>query len=217
MSLSHGIKRIVTDGLVLALDAANPKSYPGTGTTWFDMSGQGNNGTMNSVTHLPLESHGVMQTSGVNTSYISVPINLSASNFTVIAISRYTPGATIKGRIISGSSNNWLLGHHLGTSPDYYALGWVLNSVTTDESENWHMYSGSGDIAGNKYSLYVDETALVTDSTLGTAGPNNFNIGKYVSSEFSQCQVSSLIAYNRVLTAAEINQNFEATRARFGI
>lgn len=37
---------IVTDGLVLYLDAANTKSYPGSGTTWNDLSGNGNNGTL---------------------------------------------------------------------------------------------------------------------------------------------------------------------------
>ena len=37
---------IVTDGLKLWLDASNPASYPGSGTTWFDLSGNGNNGTM---------------------------------------------------------------------------------------------------------------------------------------------------------------------------
>ena len=40
--------RIVTDGLVLHLDAANRKSYPGSGSTWYDLSGNGNNGTINS-------------------------------------------------------------------------------------------------------------------------------------------------------------------------
>src|SRR6056300_874544 len=39
--------KITTDGLLLALDAANSKSYPGTGTTWFDMSGNSRNATMN--------------------------------------------------------------------------------------------------------------------------------------------------------------------------
>jgi hypothetical protein len=42
---------IVEDGLVMALDAANPKSYPGTGTTWFDISANSNNATLYSVTH----------------------------------------------------------------------------------------------------------------------------------------------------------------------
>lgn len=42
---------ISTDGLVLALDAANPRSYPGSGTTWFDLSGNGNNTTLNTFTY----------------------------------------------------------------------------------------------------------------------------------------------------------------------
>jgi hypothetical protein len=45
MALSHS-PSIVTDGLVLCLDAGNPKSYPGSGTTWTDLSGNGNNGTL---------------------------------------------------------------------------------------------------------------------------------------------------------------------------
>ena len=45
MAISYN-PRIVTDGLVLALDAGNPKSYPGSGTTWTDLSGNGNNGTL---------------------------------------------------------------------------------------------------------------------------------------------------------------------------
>lgn len=45
MALAHSPK-IITDGLVLCLDAGNTKSYPGSGTTWTDLSGQGNNGTI---------------------------------------------------------------------------------------------------------------------------------------------------------------------------
>ena len=49
MALTHGIKPIVTSGLVLCLDAANRKSYPGTGTAWTDLSGRGNNGTLTNM------------------------------------------------------------------------------------------------------------------------------------------------------------------------
>ena len=45
---SGGLHRLVTDGLVLALDAANTVSYPGSGTTWTDLSGNGNNGDIKS-------------------------------------------------------------------------------------------------------------------------------------------------------------------------
>ena len=43
--------RIVTDGLVLALDAANTKSYGGSGTTWTDLNGRGNDGTISGATY----------------------------------------------------------------------------------------------------------------------------------------------------------------------
>ena len=52
MALNYG-PTIVTDGLVLALDAADRNSYPGTGNTWFDISGNGNNGTINSGEFVP--------------------------------------------------------------------------------------------------------------------------------------------------------------------
>ena len=45
MGLAHS-PRLVTDGLVLCVDAANTKSYPGSGTTWTDLSGKGNDGSL---------------------------------------------------------------------------------------------------------------------------------------------------------------------------
>ena len=214
---THYSPRIVTDGLVLYLDAANPKSYPGTGTDWFDLSGNGNDGTLYNVTHLPLESNGVIQTNGVNTSYANVPLNLYTSNFTVIVSSRYKPGATIKGRTLSGALSNWALGHHSNSSPDFYSDGWVNNSTSSTDSGNWRIYTGTGNIGLDAYSFYVDNVALVTDSAAGNGGPNGFNIGKYLTTEFSECQVGFLMAYNRVLTAAEVQQNFNALRGRYGI
>jgi hypothetical protein len=58
---------IVRDGLVLALDAASPRSYPGSGTTWYDLSGNGNNGTLVNSTF----SNNVIQFDGTN-DYVSV-------------------------------------------------------------------------------------------------------------------------------------------------
>ena len=42
MATQYANGRIVTDGLVLNLNAADPNSYPGSGTTWIDISGNGN-------------------------------------------------------------------------------------------------------------------------------------------------------------------------------
>ena len=55
---------IVTDGLVLALDAASPKSYPGSGTTLFDLSGNGNEGTLTSGPTFSSQNNGAIQVDG---------------------------------------------------------------------------------------------------------------------------------------------------------
>ena len=118
---------IIEDGLVMALDAANPKSYPGSGTTWFDVSGNGNNATLNSVTHKS-DNGGVFETAGALTSYIdNNTINLTSTNFTVFCASRYS-NLTSAGRVVNALSTNFLVGHHGGGCEKYYAGGpssWV--------------------------------------------------------------------------------------------
>ena len=77
---------IVTDGLVLCLDAANAKSYPGTGTTWYDISGNNNNATLYGS---PVVSNGVFQFNGT-TQYATVgSVNFASTNYTIIGSSRY--------------------------------------------------------------------------------------------------------------------------------
>lgn len=80
MSLGHGAS-IVQDGLVLHLDAANKKSYPGSGTVWGDLSGNNNNGTLvNGVTYSPLDN-GSIVFDGVNDRFqTTAQINLSGTN-----------------------------------------------------------------------------------------------------------------------------------------
>ena len=68
--------RTITDGLVLCLDAANRKSYPGSGTTWTDLSGRGNTGTLTNGPTYSSANGGSIVFDGtddiVNTSYVSV-------------------------------------------------------------------------------------------------------------------------------------------------
>ena len=85
MGLSHS-PSIVTNGLVLALDAANPKSYPGTGTTWFDLSGNNQHLTLYNSPTFSSGSMGELLFSGSN-DYARIrnssSIDLLSSNGTV--------------------------------------------------------------------------------------------------------------------------------------
>jgi hypothetical protein len=210
----QAINHIIQDGLVLYLDAADKNSYPGSGTVWYDLSGNGYNGTFyGGTTFNSSESLGVIQLNGSG-SYVNVPgISLSSSNFTVIAAARYTSGS---GRIISGLYNNWLLGHWSNSVANYYSAGWVSSVGPGGSDTSWRIYAGTG-VIGGAYTMYINGNYNVSN-TNGTAGPNGLCIGGYGPggpSEFSYGQVGFVLAYNRVLTAAEINQSYGALMKRY--
>jgi hypothetical protein len=218
MSVYSG-PEISNDGLIMLLDAANPKSYPGTGTTWTDLTGNGNNGVITgSVPYSDLFG-GVFVFPGTIGNYINVTSpDLRTSDNTIIVASRYVTAAGT-GRILSGLSNNWLLGHHSSgnTRGDYYAVGWV-NLPSTTAGSDWGIYAGTGKISTDTWQLY-DNGNLIVSNNAGSQGPNGFGIGRYApgNSEYSNAYVGFVMAYNRVLTATEVSQVFQAYRGRFDI
>ena len=224
MGLFHS-PRIVTDGLVMALDAANTKSYPGTGTTWFDISGNSNNATLNSVTHKS-DNGGVFETAGALTSYIdNNTINLTSTNFTVFCASRFT--GSDNARLVGGRNNNFLVGHWNGHAEAFYAEGWVggySNNILSfaQNSTDWRVYHGCGNISSDSYDFYVNERTRTSGAAQGSEGPDGLIIGKtllYSNADYESAEgeVSFVYYYNRVLSANEVKQNFEATRGRFGL
>ena len=212
---------IIEDGLVMALDAANTKSYPGSGDTWFDISGNSNNATLHSVTHKS-DNGGVFETAGALTSYINNnTINLQNNNFTVFCASRYSNVASA-GRVVNALVNNFLVGHHGGGCERYYPGGaWAnwQNALTEAQGRiAWRVYHACGNISADAYDLYVNERTAVVGTSNGGQGPNGLLIGKSpYSSEASEAHTALVYYYNRVLTKAETLQNFEAVRSRFNI
>jgi hypothetical protein len=82
MGLSHS-PSIITQNLVLCLDAANPKSYPGSGTTWTDLSGNGNTGTLVNGVGYNSGNLGSLSFDGVNDYVNYIILNSSASATTI--------------------------------------------------------------------------------------------------------------------------------------
>lgn len=209
---------IVRDGLVLALDAGSIRSYPGSGTTWYDLSGNGNNGTLNSVTHAT-NNGGVFQTAGSSTSYIDISSpNMASSNYTVFTAARYNGGT--RGRMVNGKVNNWLIGHWGTSTENYYASGWVSPVSNGTSDTTWRIFHATGDIESDIYGSYVNGTVNdLSDAAGGSAGPNGLTVGKigYSTTETSTGEVAFIFVYNRVLTSSEILQNYNATKSRFGL
>lgn len=214
MALGHN-PSIVTSGLLACFDPANPRTYPGTGTTIYDASGNGYTGTLTNGPTFSTSNGGVFVLDGVN-DYIDIPINLASTNYTVIGASRYT--GTTNNRIFSAKNNNWLMGHWSNSVLNYYAAGWVTASGAGGSDTNWRIYAATGDIAGDSYNFYVNGVLDTGPSNGGAAGPNGFAIGSYAgTSEFSAAQVGFMLVYNTVLTATQVMQCFNAYRGRYGI
>jgi hypothetical protein len=205
---------IPTNGLVMLVDAANPQSYPGSGTTWSDLSPNGHNISLGAgVSYTNSGATKVLQFAEDSTGYgRNTSLNLASSNFTVISWVRKLSDGN-DGRTITAYNNNWLLAHHDNTYGDYYAEGWV-NDVGSPTSDTiWRMFTGTGDISGDSYSLYINDSLIVTNSN-GSAGPNGWNLNNQYD-QFSSCQIANLICYNRVLSTEEVTQVYNAYKTRF--
>jgi hypothetical protein len=205
---------IPTVGLVMLVDAANPQSYPGSGTTWFDLSPNGHNISLGAgVSYTNSGATKVLQFAEDSTGYgRNTSLNLASSNFTVVSWVRKLSDGN-DGRTITAYNNNWLLAHHDNTYGDYYAEGWV-NDVGSPPSDTiWRMFTGTGDISGDSYSLYINDSLIVTNSN-GSAGPNGWNLNNQYD-QFSSCQIANLICYNRVLSTEEVTQVYNAYKTRF--
>jgi hypothetical protein len=213
---------VVRDGLVLQLDAANPKSYPGSGTTWFDLSGDGNNGTLVNGVGYSSADNGSLVFDGVNdynncTNIIGGLNNYSAEfwfNISVntIGIEHWLGSQYIAttGRVIFDiSSNNCLRNFVNGTS--------VIGS-TVIPIDIWHHAFFTRNSIGLA-EIYLNGSLEISNTISDVSVLNtDFQIGgSSVLSRWFTGKISLVNVYNRALTASEIQQNFEATRGRYGI
>ena len=205
MAITLGSNGYVTSGLVCYLDASKTASYPGTGTTWTDLSGTGNHGTLVAA---PTVSNGKFQFNGT-TQCITIPgFNFTTGAYTILAGAGYT--GTSGSRLISSttSATNWLICHggNIGT---YYAGGWISAPSLGAFDTVYRHWVATGTTGA--YSLYANGTLMISNGN-GTLGPNGITVGGWSQSgtlsEMSASQCGYIMAYNRVLSLAEIQQNY---------
>ncbi len=203
------------DGLVMLVDAGSYRSYPLSGSTWFDLTSNGHDISLGSSVTFSSDFGGVLRFAEDGNGYgRNTSMNMSSTNYTVISYVRKMSNGN-DGRTITAYNNNWLLAHHDNTYGDYYAEGWV-NDITSPTSDTtWRMFTGTGNISGDVYQLYINDSLTVSNSN-GSQGPNGWNLNNQYG-QYSDCQIANLIVYNRVLTSSEISQIYNATKKRFGL
>jgi hypothetical protein len=208
--------RIVTDGLVLYVDAANPKSWTGSGSTWFDLSPSGNHMTLVGSPTKGSNNGGVVQF-GI-TQYAYNTTSFFTKDSTVMGAARYS-GASNRGRIISSYITNWLLGHWSGTTENYYGNGWISGIGVGTGDTNWRILTAVNSYSTDIWTSYVNATQTYSNSS-GVNGPDGLQLNGLAgaaASERSDSEVGFLMVYDRVLSTAEIQQNHNAMRSRFSI
>jgi hypothetical protein len=216
MAQNYGPK-VPTNGLVLLWDAADKNSYPGSGTTIYDVSGNGNNGTLNNGVGYSTANSGILTFDGSNDYVACSTPNLSSTDYTVIGAARYSGGT--RGRMINATSNNWLLGNWGNSVANYYAEGWVTSVGAGGSDTNWRIYTGTGAISADSYNFYINGILNAGPSNAGSQGPNGITVGRYSPgvSEYSTGEFSFVYVYNRVLSTTEITQIYNVQKSRFGL
>jgi prepilin-type N-terminal cleavage/methylation domain-containing protein len=213
---------IVTDGLVLNLDAGNLASYPGTGNTWFDLSGNNNNGTLVNGVGFNAANGGALSFDGVN-DYVNLNFSFtqssSTNSYTIVMGAKLSTSSSSRRQLWSSDNGGFDWGFGVGDGSRFIIFSGDSAHTGRLQDTSWHIFTAQwSSLFGTR--LYIDNILDISTSTISydsSISPTT-SIGRNpVFGEYWNGNVSFVALYNRVLTPEEIAQNFNATRGRFGL
>lgn len=226
----HNGPRIVTDGLVLLLDAGNIKSYSGSGTTWTDLSGNNNHGTLTNGVGYNSGNKGALSFDGVN-DYVDTNLiyNLSSSSTEFSCGCWFRCGSQPSNNVLVSNYNNVPTPFNLYILQNGTVAGNTRNSsgqsifVSSNNAYNdsrYHNFFYIKDLSDNYY-VYVDGSlqnsgnanlnAIISNNTIWIGTLRLFDQGYYNGN------IAQVSIYNKALTASEIRQNYNALKGRFNL
>lgn len=232
MAFIHSPK-IITDGLVFTLDAANPKSYPGSGTIWNDLSGNNNTGTLTNGPTFLVSASGAISFDGTN-DFVNFgnTLNFTAQPFTVECwfnkrgnSSSNTFGGALISKGAFGADNGWaMFTNNTGAAGFQIRVNNVVYQAATSftlENNSWYHLIGVRHTVDKKIYLYVNGIFHSEGNEATTTNPTSTKlllVGTVdgYSRHFNGL-ISNVKVYNKILSTDEVLQNFNATRSRFGI
>jgi hypothetical protein len=226
---AYGGPDIITDGLVLALDAASERSYPGTGTSWYDLTKESNNGSLINGPLFSNDNYGVIDFDGVNdwslivsspaftvdtrTVEIIFRMNGSYSNYSPLAV--YANGSSTTNRIWLGVQANKFQMHGWGTVDPI--------CTTTIDSDEWYVCTFSYNKPTQAMKVYtngvLESSVTNTQGGVSASSSNNWYLasipGGWQGVTYSDTSIASFKIYDRILSDDEVLQNYNAIKNRF--
>ncbi len=235
-----------TDGLVLSLDSANRRSYPGSGNTWFDLSGNGNNGTL---TNGASYNGFAMNFDGVD-DFIDWGATLPLSGTKTITVAGWVYQSTVNDAGFFNRYNTNLAGANLRR--DFFGVNeatakgqvcaiiqragggtnyLLFHSTNAISANTWNHVAASVFIDGvnSSASLYINGESQTVNTAHAGVRPTSFDANnsvpytsmRYIPGSntpyYMAGQLDDIRVYNRILSAAEIRALFNAKRRRYGL
>jgi hypothetical protein len=228
MGFSRGPK-IVTDGLVLALDAANPKSYPGSGTTWSDLSGNGNDGSLINGPTFDSGNNGSIVFDGVDDrlSVITFDQNPFLDEFTIEIVS-----------IVDKTNSRLISQNHSTINPNTIYINYPnfenLTFAVVDSNQNrfstfrgslipneiYHM-SMAVDLNQGKLISYLNGRSKEEDISNFSGNLTNERIfigcSEPGKGALLQGNIFLVRIYSKYMNQSKILHNFNSTKSRYGL
>lgn len=228
---------IITNGLVLCLDAGDRNSYPGSGTSWTDLSGNGNNATFVNGPTFVSNNRGSFSFDGAN-DYASLSLSQNpSSQITVeswIYPRRAVSTGVVRGAVLSANATPSTYGHYLGIfdSADgglTHSLHWAIETsagrpysqVGSIPRYSWSYIVGTYN--GSRTKAYINGSLVYDAALTGTIyGNGSWSVGCYLPLPTDGTHnfdglIGAARIYNVAFSLEQIQQSYNATKGRFGL
>ena len=223
MALSHA-PSLVTDGLIIYLDANNSSSYAGTGSTWYDLSGNGRHASLISSPTYEGFGLGKYLSFDGSTNYATIPYTITDNSFTVSLwyYSKVFSSNSLSDAIISNyqvsiagfdlrldTPTTLQLDIRVGSSYPNLSFGTIANNT-------WYHLSFNYD--GATVKAFVNGNLVSSSNAVGTrTNGSQICIGtSFVDTgRKATCGIPQVMIYNHALSDSEILQNYNATKKRY--
>ena len=246
MSLSHSPK-ITTNGLVLYLDAGNPRSYPGTGSLWYDISGNNNTSTISSgefvasgyLRNLNNQSN-FFTVSVPGTDSVNSALSVTSGGWTIeeliytnsVVYPEADAGAVASDMVYAAGATGFDWNHGIGNTAFQFGLANKSTGAYQDQIDfaipspynnlnAWKLRTMIWNRSANTVSLYINGTYIGGGNTPNTAGKPVYDGNGIIFGSLygwkHYGRRAAIRIYNRVLTTSEVIQNFSALRGRYDI
>jgi hypothetical protein len=221
---------VVDSSLQLWLDAGQTTSYPGSGTTWADLSGNGRTGTLTSGPTFSATNGGSIGFNGTS-NYVQCTGSLTVTAATFVAwIRRNGTQNPYSGIIFSRGTGSNVSGLGIGQTGTSNEIGYTWHGQSssyffttnlTIPDLTWCMIAVS--VTSTAATFYLCQSSGITTATNTTSHPstvlNDIKIAhdEILGDRFFKGNIAAAQIYNKALTADEITTNFNALRGRYGI